>query len=392
MCDFVPGRLIVIHDAYDATASQVISGLHEDGISVVENMSERLRRLDRSINPMLEREFVQIAVPEGEENWWATELTKRYFLLPGSWESSSFAVAPNHILELCALTFAMGPHDAAYRAMMNDSKTSGRGAGVRVAVIDLGLSTASAIAPTSKINLVNAAKPTDTEDNVGHGTAVSEIIYSMAPDTDFIIYKVTDSKDVIEWDVLAALVNDDVPDIVNLSIGFKLDTVACPSCGRLSHSSRSAVFEGALRRIGIVNKKTVLVVASGNDSAKKLRYPARFREAIAVGAVDSTGARSPKSNYGNLDHKNMAHDSLFFAPGGGGAETVGTTNPGSKTYAGTSFAAAYVSGLLAKLQSDLTLKKSDAASLVASLRTSANASQAMSGHVVSDHGNGLIQV
>jgi hypothetical protein len=390
MCDYVPGRILVVHGQGDALATETIAGLEGEGVFPIETMSAKLDRLGRALNPHLKLEFVQLAVPEGDEVWWIARLMEIYYSRARG--PSPFAVSLNHHLELCGFSFTLGSHDATYRGLMQESRSSGDGKDVRVKVVDSGLSSTCGITATSEVNILDPSKPTDVEDQDGHGTAVTSVIHHLAPKAKLLIYKVKGATgSIIEWDVLAALADDDSAHVVNLSLAFGLATVNCPTCGRLSHSSRSAVFEGTLRRMAEVNNDTVIVAAAGNNGTSPLVYPARFREALAAGAVDSTGAKSSASNYGDLDRHNVAHDSLFFAPGGSASESVGHTTPGGKTYSGTSFGAAYASGLLAKLQSD-PAHKGSAASLLTTLRGKANYSPKMVGYVKKDHGNGLLQI
>ncbi|MET4802813.1 S8 family serine peptidase [Bradyrhizobium sp. LB11.1] len=306
-------------------------------------------------------------------------------------QGQSFAVSLNNLLEPCGLTFTFGPHNAAYRDLMRESLSAGDGTGVKVKIVDSGLSSSASMTPKSRTNIVDPANPTDVDDHRGHGTAVAEIIHAMAPRAELLIYKVVKgTQPITEWDVLAALCDDESADVINLSLAFGLRSRNCAQCGRQSHSSRSIVFEGTLRQLTKVSQDTLIVAAAGNGGVNPLVYPARFREAVAIGALDSTATRSSTSNYGNVDHKQAAHGSLFFAPGGSGAESVGSTSNGA-SYNGTSFAAAYASGLIAKLKSDPSYA-GNASHLLQMVRKQANQNPAMTGFVSADHGNGLVQL
>lgn len=398
MCDYFAGQLLLTYHRNDPSAKGLVNAFESEGVRPLENMHQKLEPYGRGVDPRLEREFYLISVPEGDEIWWAQQFNSRYMLGAASTPESfrnAFAVSPNHLLMPCAITFTFdAANHPAYRSILNDKKSTGTGSGVRVKVLDTGLSSSSTVRGgniVAEVNIVDKTHPTDVEDNEGHGTVISEIIYDLAPKSNFLIYKVKGLGPIIEWDVLAALCDSDSADLINCSFAFGLRTVQCPTCGRQSHSSRSAVFEGTLRQIRTINTKTIIVAAAGNKGASPLLYPARFRETMAIGAIDKSAVISSTSNYGDLDAAGQAHDSLFFAPGGNQAEKVGQTSPGGKTWDGTSFAAAYATGLLAKLQSDPSYS-GDASSVLAALYGSANNSPIMTNFKQADHGRGVLQI
>ena len=217
MCDYVPGRLLLVHRANDTYAAGVIESAVSEGVTKFQRMSEKLEPYKKSINPALELDFVQLSVPEGDEVWWIAQLTERYHAQSvDNLFRQHFAVSLNHFLEPCAFTFTIGQHDVTYRQLMQESRSSGDGNGVRVKVINSGLSSICGIVATSEVNVVDPSKPTDVEDQNGHGTAVACIIHNLAPKAEFLIYKVKGSGPIIEWDVLAALADNDTAHIVNL--------------------------------------------------------------------------------------------------------------------------------------------------------------------------------
>merc|ERR1712180_502578 len=82
-------------------------------------------------------------------------------------------------------------------------------------------------------------------------------------------------------------------------------------------------------------------VASGNSNDDACSYsPARARDAISVGATDSSDARASFSNYGACVD--------IFAPGVDITSTwKGVSNTATSTISGTSMACPHVSGVAA---------------------------------------------
>jgi serine protease len=125
--------------------------------------------------------------------------------------------------------------------------------------------------------------------------------------------------------------------VINLSIG--------------ANSSCSATFQDAITAAR--NAGSVIVVATGNDSATTISAPANCNGVIAVTAHDRFGDTSPYANIGI--------GTTLSAPGGSSntvgsgiysTSNTGTTIPISDTYVagyGTSFAAPHVSAVAAML-------------------------------------------
>jgi subtilisin family serine protease len=136
-----------------------------------------------------------------------------------------------------------------------------------------------------------------------------------------------------------------------------------------------------------------VVVAAGNtlpEGQNQLAYPARFAEVIAVGALDSKCVRSPISNYGAVDHVEDPHSSVFFVPGGGAGEFVGSTANPAKNLEGTSFAAAYASGLVALYLSQPTTIDRSRHTTLGYFRT--HADRFFPAYSPREHGNGLMKI
>ena len=363
----------------------------------------------------------RIGVPEGDELWWSSELHNVYFAYlqsgtvpppvfppaPSSWNfpfpspyspsrGFNFAVAPNHLLSLqqAYYTFQFGKHHSDYEKLLNISPGSGTGSRIRVKVLDSGLSSAGTGAARARVisekSTVDTFTTPPTEDEQGHGTAVVEIIHKLAPGAEFLIFKVCGTGRPVEWDVLAALCDSSQASVLNLSLAYGLPTAHCVKCGNQSHSSRSPVFENILERIVVTNPNAIVVCAAGNAGASNLAYPARFADATALGSIDHNTVRSNFSNYGAKDHNQQPHANLFFAPGGGSKEYVGSVMPGNIDQQGTSFSAAYASGLIACMQSEPGYAGVRAGKLLDDLRTLSNTSTNMKHFKAAEDGNGML--
>lgn len=232
----------------------------------------------------------------------------------------------------------------------------GANAATLVAVIDSGV---DAQHPDLKnaLDLANSynfpERNTRVFDDIGHGTRVAGIIGATCGNGEGIVgvaygcklmsldvastSSVITSADVVsavDWAVARGA------DVINLSIAFR----ACSQA--LGDACRNAVETGV-----------VVVAAAGNEGQGELPvYPASYEGVLGVGAVTSSGARCPWSNY-NGTCKTLVD---LVAPG----ETIFSTIPKAQyngTYgSGTSFAAPLVSGVAALLKARYPLQSGQA--------------------------------
>lgn len=127
------------------------------------------------------------------------------------------------------------------------------GAGVSVAVVDVGFAGADALAGTEIPANAVADFSRGQSDSTDHGTAVTEIIYDFAPDATY--YLASFSTDVELGEILANLTDLGV-DVINGSFGF--DNVwHADGTSSLSQYADRAVEEGA-----------IYVAAAGNENDK----------------------------------------------------------------------------------------------------------------------------
>nr|ADK62564.1 alkaline protease [Bacillus sp. B001] len=204
------------------------------------------------------------------------------------------------------------------------------GSGVSVAVLDTGIDPHSDLNVQGGVSFVPGESGAD--DGNGHGTHVAgtiaaldndEGVLGVAPEVDLFAVKVLSASGSgsissiaqgLEW---AAENNIDV---ANLSLGS-------PSPSQtLEQAVNDATDSGVL-----------VVAAAGNSGTSSLGYPARYDNAMAVGATDQSDSLASFSQYGEgLD---------LVAPGVG----VESTYPGGgyDSLSGTSMAAPHVAGAAA---------------------------------------------
>jgi len=163
---------------------------------------------------------------------------------------------------------------------------------------------------------------------LGHGTTICNIIKQQAPGAEVELYKASETPYINAAkaaEMIKKAVNEGA-DIINLSFGGP-----DPS-GTLARAINDAISQGV-----------VVVAAAGNDGGATPNFPAAFPGVISVGALDSMGNIAPYSNRG----------ADVFAPG--------TAYNGMQ---GTSFAAPYIAGQIARKMTEDNLSATQAAEAV----------------------------
>lgn len=372
MCDIMAGHLIICFPPEDMAErlflQQADSGhFSKMGLRYLGSMKDKLAQLHLRQHPETRHSLHLIEVKAGEENRWSALLQAWHAdqakATKSRWQSGdlglSFVAAPNYVAKIAGAmgsgvtvsgkNFTFGPKYSAYQAMTG---LPGRhpSSKIRILLVDTGIAADAKVAVHSEKNIIDPTVATASDDN-GHGTAIALVIDDLAPGTEFVVFKAGNANgDVNEWDVLAAMVADAGTDIINLSVEYGLGDRTCPTCGRQSSSSRSAIFENILHATANWSKRPVVVAAAGNGNASNLAYPARFADVIAAGSVNSSKSLAHESNYGDTDHAGNQHNNHFAAPGG----DSDPSNPeyvielsNNKQYRGTSFAAAFISAAVA---------------------------------------------
>lgn len=209
--------------------------------------------------------------------------------------------------------------------------------GPLVAVLDTGVDAASpdlvgAVSQGAR-SFASGAGPANTDAGT-HGTQVAGIIAATA-DNGVGITGISRSP------VLAVKIagNDGRAETSALVRGIRYAVARKARILNISFEggTRSAVEQDAIDYA--VRRGVIVVVASGNAGTRRLEYPGAYRQVVSVAAVDETDVR--------LDSSTRGPQVTLAAPGG----NVLSTLPGGQygQASGTSFAAAVVSGVAARV-------------------------------------------
>ena len=228
-----------------------------------------------------------------------------------------------------------------------DSERSEWGRGVKVAVLDTGVSPHGTLR-SGLHSLELVALPKNILEWNGHGTAVASLIagsdpltLGVAPGVDIFSIRVANDSGVSDSFLLA----EGIVEAVNA--GAKIVNISMGSYGD------SQVMRDA---IGYANDRGVLMVASvGNNGIERVSYPAAYDSVVAVGAVDAMGMHMEFSNFGS------AVD--LVAPGYG--INAAWSGDEALRVSGTSFSAPIVTGAVAVVMSEKGLSARQAYDLLA---------------------------
>jgi len=211
------------------------------------------------------------------------------------------------------------------------------GAGVRVAVIDSGITSDHEDLDPARVvagwNYIDRNR--NVQDVTGHGTRVTGII-AASRDNGLGIAGLTDQVTIVPLKIFRGqnsnlnfaiqAIRDAVDvfqvDVINMSFGTRSD----------SQALRQAVDHA-------VGQGVIIVAAAGNDGNTALAYPASLPNVVSVGAVDRTGTMSGFS---------QRNEALTVTAPGEGVVTLGHVGRSSYYVVdGTSFSAPFVAAMAA---------------------------------------------
>ncbi len=207
------------------------------------------------------------------------------------------------------------------------------GAGVRVAILDTGVTSSPAF--SSNISWINLTElPGNSSQQNGHGTAVASMIIGqnpltpgVAPGADIISVRIADDLGqsdsfVLSQGIVAAV--DAGAQLINISLGSFGDSALVRNAIEYARAA------GAL-----------IIASTGNNGIDRVTYPAANSGVIAVGAVDAAG--------NHLDFSNTGDQVAISAPGFG--VNAAWTDGKAARVNGTSFSSPIVTGAIAALMS-----------------------------------------
>ncbi|ONK16067.1 S8 family serine peptidase [Streptomyces sp. MP131-18] len=245
------------------------------------------------------------------------------------------------------------PHPLIGQLGLHQSWDLSTGAGVTVGVVDSGVDAThpdldGQVARGREFTTVlderefETSRPERQRDCEGHGTAVAGLIAArrtagdrmagVAPDARVYPVRIADGVDRATAGTLAAAIDDAVAaevGVINLSFAVPVD----------HEPIRDAVGRA-------LDRNVVVVAAMGNEGnaggGEAPMYPAAYDGVLAVAAVDADGTPLDSSNAGPwVDLAAIGEDLVVVSPGG----------EGYRLEAGTSMAAAQVSGTAALVRS-----------------------------------------
>lgn len=206
----------------------------------------------------------------------------------------------------------------------------------------------------------------DLRPYAGHGTFIAGVVRAVAPETTVFVQGFAvgglHGGGVLESDLVEhlekALEHD--PQVINLSAGCR------------TRMDLPSIALETFHRTRLRKRDCVLVAAAGNDSWAAPFWPAAFDWCVGVGSLDRDGRVSDFSNFGvsadvyalGRNHVNAFPDGTFVCRESPDKGDVRVFSTGMARWSGTSFAAPYVAGRIAREISEIGASARDARAAV----------------------------
>lgn len=203
---------------------------------------------------------------------------------------------------------------------------------IKIAVFDSGINADHTDLNGKVKKRFNAIKTDDNfKDDFNHGTAVAGII--TANDNSVGIVGILQNVEIYDVKVLDNVGTGDVKNLIKgiyWAINQDVDIINISS----GVETNSDELEESIKKA--VDKDIIIVAAVGNTYGLTVNYPAKYNSVLSISSIDEDLIYSSTSGKGKVD---------FSAPG---KNIISTNNKGGYEYFnGTSFAAAYATGVLA---------------------------------------------
>lgn len=199
---------------------------------------------------------------------------------------------------------------------------------IRIGIIDSGISSSVKINYIKGYNYI--LNTDDTEDDIGHGTALAAIVSSISPDAEIVPIKISGKSFLTTKEITAKAIYQSVDvfqcDILLLSFGQ-------PNTEELHKAIRYAAENGV-----------IMISAVGNEGfiryrKNKVYYPAGYDEVIGVGSSNDKG---------NVSFFSQRNNSVFILSIGEKMKSLNMDGT-ERLVTGTSFSAASIAGLAANM-------------------------------------------